>query len=167
MTGAVSAVPELLLESFARNGRVNAALLDALGAADLALEDAPEGNGVGELLAHMAGFRLGWLENISPAHAEALSKVEDDVDLDTLRAAFSAGDAAALKAVQDALQEGRAFADPWKEGAYQSNPAHFLQHTIVHDSHHRGQIATLLRQSGWTKERLEALEEATWPVWRE
>ena len=166
MTGVETGVPALLLESFARNGRVNAAVLDSLSAADLALEDAPGGNSIGELLAHMAGFRLGWLENISPLHAEGLSKVEDDADLDTLRIAFSAGDAAALKAVQDALREGRAFDDPWKEGAYQSNPAHFLQHTIVHDSHHRGQVATLLRQSGWTKERLEKLEEATWPVWR-
>ena len=166
MTGAVLTVPELLLESFARNGRVNAALLDALSAADLALEDSPEGNSVGELLAHMAGFRRGWLVNISPAYAEGLSKVADDADLETLRATFASGDSAALKAVQAALQEGRVFEDPWKERAYQSNPAHFLQHTIVHDSHHRGQIATLLRQSGWTPERLEALEEATWPVWR-
>ena len=164
MTGTT--LDALLVESFTRNGRVNAALLNALSAADLVLEDAPEGNGVGELLAHMGGFRLGWLRNISPTHAESLVKVEDDADLDTLRATFASGDAAALKAVRDALAEGRAFDDPWKEGAYQSNPAHFLQHTIVHDSHHRGQIATLLRQSGWTKDRLEELEEATWPVWR-
>lgn len=167
MTGVETGLPALLLESFARNGRVNAAMLDALTTPDLALEDAPEGNSVGELLAHMAGFRRSWLENISPPHAEGLSKVEDDADLNTLRATFSEGDTAALAAVQDALVEGRAFDDPWKEGAYASNPAHFLQHTIIHDSHHRGQITTLLRRSGWTKERLEQLEEATWPVWRE
>ena len=163
----MSGLPALLAESFARNGRVNAALLAALSPADLSLEDGPEGNSIGELLAHMAGFRRGWLENISPPHAEGLSKVNDDADAAALGNAFSAGDAAALKAVQDALAEGRAFADPWKEGAYASNPAHFLQHTIVHDSHHRGQIASLLRRSGWPKERLEQLEEATWPIWRE
>ena len=163
----MSGVDALLLESFARNGRVNVALLTALSPAELALEDAPDGNSAGELLAHMAGFRRGWLENISPPHAEGLPTVDKDAPLDALRAAFTAGDAAAVNAVQDALNEGRAFDDPWKEGAYQSNPAHFLQHTIVHDSHHRGQIATLLRRSGWTKERLEALEEATWPIWRE
>ncbi|WP_407539600.1 DinB family protein [Deinococcus radiomollis] len=163
----MSGLPALLAESFARNGRVNAALLAALSPADLSLEDGPEGNSIDELLAHMAGFRRGWLENISPPHAEGLSKVNDDADAAALGNAFSAGDAAALKAVQDALAEGRAFADPWKEGAYASNPAHFLQHTIVHDSHHRGQIASLLRRSGWPKERLEQLEEATWPIWRE
>lgn len=163
----MSGVDPLLLESFSRNGRVNLAVLDALSADDLALKDGEGGNSVGELLAHMAGFRRGWLENISPAHAEGLTKVQADADAPTLGAAFSAGDAAALKAVQDALTEGRAFADPWKEGAYASNPAHFLQHTIVHDSHHRGQIASLLRRSGWPEERLEQLEEATWPIWRE
>jgi len=162
----MSGVDAVLLESFSRNGRVNAALLAALTPSDLALNDGPEGNSVGELLAHMAGFRRSWLENISPPHAEGLTKV-NDADVAALGAAFSAGDAAARKAVQDALAEGRIFADPWKEGAYASNPAHFLQHTVVHDSHHRGQITTLLRRSGWTKERLEALEEATWPVWRE
>ncbi|WP_424951990.1 DinB family protein [Deinococcus sp.] len=167
MTSVDTGLPALLIESFARNGRVNSAVLAALTPADLALSDGPESNSVGELLAHMAGFRRGWLENISPPHAEGLSKVEDDADLDTLRAAFTAGDVSALKAVQEALAEGQVFDDPWKEGAYASNPAHFLQHAIVHDSHHRGQIATLLRQSGWTKERLEGLEEATWPVWRE
>lgn len=163
----MSGLPELLAESFARNGRVNAAVLDALTEADLPLSDGPEGNSVGELLAHLAGFRRGWLVNISPPHAEGLPEVNGTSDLDTLRAAFKAGDEAALKAVQDALREDRVFEDPWKEGVYASNPAHFLQHTIVHDSHHRGQITTLLRQSGWTRERLEALEEATWPVWRE
>ena len=69
--------------------------------------------------------------------------------------------------MQDALQEGRKFDDPWKEGAYQSNPAHFLQHTIVHDSHHRGQIMALLRMNGRSQEQMEEIEEATWPIWRE
>lgn len=166
MSGAVSAVPDLLAESFARNGRVNAALPAALSPADLTLNDSPESNSLGELLTHMAGFRRGWLTNISPPHAEGLGKLTPESDLDALWATFASGDAAALKAVQDALAGGLAFDNPWEEGAYASNPAHFLQHTTVHDAHHRGQITALLRQSGWTKERLEALEEASWPVWR-
>ena len=166
-SAAAHPVPPLLLEAFARGGRVNAALLAALSPADLALSDGHGGPTVAGLLAHMAGFRRGWLMNISPPHAEGLSEVDDAADLETLRNAFTAGDAAALKAVQDALAQGRAFADPWKEGAYASHPAHFLQHALVHDAHHRGQIFTLLRQHGRTEEQMDEVEEKVWPVWRE
>lgn len=61
-----------------------------------------------------------------------------------------------------ALNENRLF-----EGAYKSHPAHFLQHIIVHDAHHRGQIFSLLRQGGWAREQLGTLDDATWPIWNE
>lgn len=161
-SGVGAELPNLLLESFWRNGRVNAAVLDALTPPDLALSGGPGGNGVGELLAHMAGFRKGWLGRVSPAHAEELTQVGAEAGLDALRAAFTTGDQAALVAVRAASDEGRAF-----EPAYASDPAHFLLHTLIHDSHHRGQIMTLLRQNGRTAEQMDALEEATWPIWRE
>jgi uncharacterized damage-inducible protein DinB len=158
----LSGTDAVLLDSFSRNGRVNAALLSALTPPDLALSDGPEGNGVGELLAHMAGFRRGWLGRVSSSHAEHLAKVEDDAGLDELKAAFTAGDQAVLDAVQAAYSQDTKF-----ERAYVSDPAHFLLHTLIHDSHHRGQIMTLLRQNGRNAEQMEALEEATWPIWRE
>ena len=68
--------------------------------------------------------------------------------------------------MQAALDEGRSFPDPWHEGTYQSSPAHFLQHTIVHDSHHRGQIMALLRAGGHTPEEMDALDQH-WAIWRE
>lgn len=158
----MSELPALLLESFDRNGRVNAALLAALTPADLTLSNGPDGNTVGQLLAHMAGFRRGWLSEISPAHAQGLTRASADAGLTELQAAFEAGDRAALQAVQAAYDEGRSF-----EAAYSSDPAHFLQHTIVHDSHHRGQIFTLLRQGGRSEAQMDEIEEATWPIWRE
>ena len=39
-------------------------------------------------------------------------------------------------------------------------------HTIVHDSHHRGQILSLIRQGGRTAEQMDALD-AYWAIWRE
>lgn len=159
---AQTAVPAVLLESFARNGRVNIAVLDALTPADLALSDGPGGNSVADLLAHMAGFRRGWLSRLSPGHAEALAEVTPDTDLDRLGLAFTQGDQAALRAVQVAVAEARPF-----ELAYPTDPAHFLLHAMIHDAHHRGQIMTLLRQHGRTAEQLDGLEEATWPIWRE
>ncbi|WP_188900372.1 DinB family protein [Deinococcus aerophilus] len=167
----------LLHESFARNGRVNAFLLNALTDADFALSGGRGGWTVEQHLRHMARFRVGWLWNLSRAHAgPLLDPARKDADGDPewrwqdsppheLAAAFAAGDTAALKAVQDALDGNRAFDDPWGEGAYQTNPAHFLQHTIVHDSHHRGQVLALLRMGGRTAQDMDALD-AHWAIWR-
>ena len=163
-------LPAILLESFRRGGRVNAAMMDAITDADLNPDDGQGGWNVGQHIGHIAEFRYGWLTRISPPHAEELFDLLDGTeekfwlisrDLGRIREAFDQGDAAALEAVQSAYVKGRNFTV-----AYTSDPAHFLQHIIVHDSHHWGQIITLLRRNGWTKERLEELEEATWPVWR-
>lgn len=161
-------VDAVVLESFARNGRVNVALLDHLADADLALTDGQGGMSVVEQVAHMAGFRKDWLNEVSPAHAETLdfelgpNNTLVTRDLGELRRALTEGDAAVLAAVQQALSEQRAF-----QGEYESNPVHFLQHTLVHDAHHRGQLMTLLRQGGHGAEQMAALERATWPIWRE
>ncbi|AWN24542.1 damage-inducible protein DinB [Deinococcus irradiatisoli] len=169
-------MPELIAESFARNGRVNVAVIAALSEADLDLEDGAGGWTLGKHLGHLADFRKSWLSNISPPHAEGLPEVLrgnwsnfelTTRDLGELAATFRAGDAAALQAVSDALREGRAFADPWNEGAYASSPVHFLQHILVHDAHHRGQIMALLRRGGRTPEQMNALDDATWAIWRE
>ena len=169
----MSELPAVLAESFARNGRVNAALLASLTEADLDLWDNAGGWTVGQHLGHLAGFRKGWLSEISPPHAEPLhyiisisratgAFVLSTHDLSEIAATFSAGDAAALSAVQQALAQGYSFA-----GTYESHPAHFLQHILVHDAHHRGQIMTLLRRGGRSKEQMDELDDVTWPVWRE
>jgi uncharacterized damage-inducible protein DinB len=169
----MSELPAVLAESFARNGRVNAALLAHLTEPDLDLWDQSGGWTVGQHLGHLAGFRKGWLSEISPRHAEELRYIVSASqatgafwlstrDLSEIAAAFTAGDAAALGAVQDALATGRSF-----EGVYESHPAHFLQHILVHDAHHRGQVMTLLRRGGRSKEQMDELDDVTWTVWKE
>ena len=161
----------LLFESFSRNGQVNDVILSALTEADLNSADGQGGWDIGQHLGHLAEFRYGWLNFISPQHAENIpSVVEGDgqtFQLTTqnpadLKQAFVAGDKAALGAVTSALEENRSF-----EGAYKSHPAYFLQHIIVHDSHHRGQVMSLLRRGGWTREQLGTLNDATWTIWNE
>lgn len=161
----------LLLESFDRNARVNREVLHAISFGDLQISDRRGGRSVGELLGELAEFRYGWLKVVSPEHADGIpSVVEGDEanlrltaeSMEELTDAFEAGDAAARAAVLEALEKGRAFSR-----AYESHPAHFLQHILVHDAHHRGQIMTLLRQSGRTPEQMDALERRTWPIWRE
>ena len=122
----------LLLESFDRNGRVNDIILSTLTETDLALEDGQGGWNIGQHLGHLAEFRYGWLNFISPQHAENIPSVtesdQQSFQLTTqnpadLKQALTAGDAAALEAVMSALNENRSF-----EGAYKSHPAHFLPH---------------------------------------
>lgn len=164
-------VPGVLLDSFERNGRVNAAVLDALSEGDLDVADGRGGLSVGQHLGHLAGFRRGWLGRVSPAHAQHLPLIVDrdettfwltTRELSAIGTALALGDRAALAAVEDAYRDGRPF-----ERFYTSDPAHFLQHILVHDAHHRGQILSLLRQHGRTAEQMNELDAVTWPVWRE
>lgn len=113
-----------LLESFQRIGRVNQRLLQALTPAEADLSDGRGGWTVEQHLRHMAGFRVGWLWNLSPEHADPLldhSHKDADGDpmwrwqhcpVSELHEAFSAGDGAAVKAVQAHLASGEPFADP-------------------------------------------------------
>lgn len=161
---------KLIFESFERNGRVNRAVLATLTMEDLDYGDGVGGFRIGQHLADLVDFRPSWLARVSPKHAENIPNVIDESaptwlkvgTIAQLQAAFDAGDAAMLDAVLDALHEGRSF-----EAAYRSHPAHLIQHCIVHDSHHRGQILALLRQAGRPAERRDELEDETWPIWRE
>lgn len=167
-------LPDLLLDSFRRNGRVNAALLAALRPGDADLNDGAGGWTVAGHLSHLAAFRAGWLLEISPEHAAGLLGAFGGVnpwawqgrEAAVLAPMFRDGDAAAVGAVRAALAGGRPFPDPHGEGSYAAHPAHFLQHIIVHDSHHRGQVMALLRRGGRTPEEMEALD-GHWAIWRE
>lgn len=173
MTLSTPAVPELLLDTLRRNGRVNDLLLAAIRPEEYGLQDGEGGWTVARHLSHLAAFRVGWLMTISPDHAATLMApfagvnpwVWESRDPAVLGAVFRAGDAAAVEAVRAALEEGRTFPDPHGEGTYPSNPAHFLQHIVVHDSHHRGQVMALLRRGGRTPQEMEALDEH-WAIWR-
>lgn len=159
----------LILESFDRNSRVTRATLATLTMADLEYGNQHGGFNIGQHLADIVEFRPGWLSRVSPSHAVGIPDVNGDTptwltvaSIAELQATFDAGDAAVKAAVIDAVNEGRSFT-----GAYASHPAHFLQHCIVHDSHHRGQVLALLRQAGRPADVREALEEESWAVWRE
>ncbi len=160
---------ELLLEAFDRNGRVNVATLATLTMADLPYGSQFGGFNIGQHLADLVDFRPAWLSRVSPEHAAGIPSVTGETptwltvaSIAELQAAFDAGDAAVKQAVVSAVAEGRKF-----EGAYPSHPGHFLQHCIVHDSHHRGQILALLRQGGRPEQLREELENETWSIWRE
>ncbi len=162
--------PTLVFDAFDRNTEVNTALLDALDDGDLHVPDGRGGWTVGQHLGHLAEFRHGWLGHIAPAHAEGIPSVVEGGETDfvltaatvaELAAAFQAGDAAAKAAVRERLATGGSF-----EHVYTSHPTAFLVHTVVHDAHHRGQVLALLRAAGRSQAWLDAVDDATWPVWK-
>ena len=165
-------LPEILqipFESFARNARVNRVTLATIKSADLTYSDGVGGFNIGQHLADIVNFRPDWLKHVSPEHAAKVPNVVNDSstwlatdDIAVIQEAFDAGDAAMREAVLDAVREGRSFT-----GVYTSHPVHLIQHCIVHDSHHRGQILALLRQAGRSAAERDSLEAATWPIWRE
>ena len=163
--------PELTIvfESFDRNARVNRATLATVTMEDLTYGDGVGGFNIGQHLADIVNFRPDWLKHVSPEHAARVTDVTDGTEtwlkvksIAELQAAFDEGDAAMRDAVLDAVREGRGF-----KGVYETHPAHLMQHCIVHDSHHRGQILALLRQAGRSTEERERLESESWPIWRE
>lgn len=167
------AVPEelrIVFESFDRNARVNKAILDTLTMEDLGYSDGVGGFNIGQHLADLLDFRPSWLTRVSPQHVESIPSVIDEssptwlgaTSIAELQAAFDAGDSAMKEAVLGAVLDGRSF-----DTVYRTHPAQLMQHCIVHDSHHRGQILALLRQAGRPTEERDRLEEATWPIWRE
>lgn len=161
---------EPVLLAFERNSRVNALML--AGIADADLKFASGGWSIGKHLCHLASFRYGWLSVVSPEHAGRLTPIIEFVDehdfvplatrVDQISSAFLEGDTAALDAVTQAVSERRQFQE-----VYMSHPTAFLVHTLVHDAHHRGQVMSLLRQSGRTRAEMEQLEDSSWPIWRE
>ena len=166
---SVPAELQLIFEAFDRNARVTRALLATLSMEDLDHSDGVGGYSVGQHLADIVDFRPGWLSRVSPAHAETVPDVTGDTpnwltigSIAELQAAFDAGDEAIKEAVLSAVRAGRSF-----EKAYRSHPAQFMVHTIVHDSHHRGQILALLRQAGRPADVRQELEDSTWAIWRE
>jgi uncharacterized damage-inducible protein DinB len=163
---------DLLVEAFRRNAEVNRAVLESLSFDDLGVADGRGGWSIGQCLGHAIEFRYGWLSIVAPAHAEAIPSVADSGEdgaprltassIGELVAALAVADAAVLAAVDERLDAGTAF-----EGAYESHPAQFIVHTLVHDAHHRGQLMSLLRaRARRTREQMDELDAATWPIWR-
>lgn len=160
---------EVTGEAWRRNARVNEALLEHLTPELMSVTDGRGGWSVGQHLAEMLSFRKGWLSRISPRHQEHLEHlyraVGDSFEPTTLepaefRDAFRRADEAALAAARDAQAAGGSY----EAQEYSTHPAMFLQHALVHDAHHRGQLLMTLRLGG---RRWEDADDPMWAPWRE
>ena len=134
-----------LLETWEIHNRINLYLLDAIEATSL--NDMPagsKGRSVGEQIAHLHNVRLMWLKAAAPALLDELEKVEKEsaTDKTLLKTSLERSGKAIDKLLADSAANGG------KIKGFKPHVGAFLGYMISHESHHRGQIMLVLKQSG-------------------
>src|SRR5438046_2340343 len=137
------------LESWEIHNRINLYLLDNIDVAHLNSTLSSKGRNVGEQFAHIHNVRLMWLKAAASALLKGLTKLEKENALDKklLRKSLSDSSVAIRTLLEQSLAQGG------KVKGFKPHAAAFLGYLISHESHHRGQIALALKQSGATLDK--------------
>jgi uncharacterized damage-inducible protein DinB len=137
-----SQLPVALLNAFNTNNRINQYLIDNLpSAAWKAKPTEGKGRTIAAIVAHMHNVRVMWLK------AAKAADIPEQLD----RATVTPGQAMrALEGSRSALciVMSQALSGDGRVKGFRPDVAGFLAYLIVHDAHHRGQIAMLARQVG-------------------
>ena len=133
-----------LVETWQIHDRINLYLLDAVDPQSLGSHAASKGRSVGEQFAHLHNVRLMWLKSAAPELLMGLNKIEAEQANDKKLLAKSLTDSG--KAVGALLAQSLEAGGKVK--GFKPHAAAFLGYLISHESHHRGQIALSLKQSG-------------------
>jgi uncharacterized damage-inducible protein DinB len=149
-----------LVESWLINDRINRYVLGAIAEGGLAAKSPAGGRSVGEQLAHLHNVRLMWLKSGAPDLLEGLEKIEKP------QAADARHLAASLEASGQAIATliGRSTAEAGRVKGFKPHVGAFLGYLISHESHHRGQIALILKQAGMPLDRKVAYGVWEWGV---
>ena len=133
-----------LLETWQIHDRINLYLLDAIDPSSLGSHSTSKGRSVGEQFAHIHNVRLMWLKSAAPDLLAGLSKVENDQANDKKLLHKSLVDSG--KAIGSLITVS--ITNGGKVKGFKPHVVGFLGYLISHESHHRGQIALSLKQSG-------------------
>ena len=133
-----------LVETWAIHDRLNLYLLEAVDPQSLSNHSASKGRSVGEQFAHVHNVRLMWLKSAAPELLKGLNKIENEqaTDKKLLAKSLSESGKAIGALLEQSLEAGG------KVKGFKPHAAAFLGYLISHESHHRGQIALSLKQSG-------------------
>jgi uncharacterized damage-inducible protein DinB len=133
-----------LIEAWQINDRINAYVLDAIADDSLSCYSASRGRAVGEQFAHIHNVRLMWLKSAHPELLKNLVKIEKEQSHDRklLLRSLSDSGKAITELVRSSLTNGG------KIKGFKPHVGAFVGYLISHESHHRGQIALALKQSG-------------------
>jgi uncharacterized damage-inducible protein DinB len=133
-----------LLETWQIHDRINLYVLDAVDAGSLDNHSASKGRSVGEQFAHLHNVRLMWLKSAAPDLLKGLTKIESEQasDKKLLRKSLIDSGKAISMLLETSVENGG------KVKGFKPHATAFLGYLISHESHHRGQIALSLKQSG-------------------
>ena len=135
---------EELIDSWHINNRVTLYLLEAIPEEHLGCMSHTKGRSVGGLFAHIHRTRLLWLRSndrkiyAKQSHIEKAHELTKDILLDALPK--SADGIAELVRKKEAAGKS--------VSGFKPHNAAFLSYLISHESHHRGQVMLVLKQSG-------------------
>jgi len=137
-----------IVDTWTISNRINLYMLDGIPPAALNDISASKGRSVAQQFAHLHNVRLMWLSASAPELMEGLEKIEKEKasDKKLLQKSLKASG----RAMEELLKKG------FKEGKIRSFKPHvpaFLGYVVAHESHHRGQIALSLKQSGHTLDK--------------
>jgi uncharacterized damage-inducible protein DinB len=149
------------LEAWEIHNRVNLFLLDAIEAEQLLDVAASKGRNVGEQFAHLHNVRLLWLKQAAPELMGELKKIEkeDAPGKELLRQSIIDSGQMISRLLAKGLEAGG------KIKGFKPHAAAFLAYLISHESHHRGQIALTLKQSGHPLSKKVSFALWEWGVW--
>lgn len=148
-----------IIDTWNINNRINLYLLDAIPQQALNDVSASKGRNVAEQFAHLHNVRLMWLKPSAFELMEGLEKIEKEAAADKQLLAGCLKDSGkAMEALfKKAVSEG-------KVKGFKPHPTAFLGYILAHESHHRGQIALTLKQSGHTLDKKIAYGIWEWGV---
>jgi uncharacterized damage-inducible protein DinB len=133
-----------IVDTWNIHNRINLYLLESIPAAALGDASASKGRTVAEQVAHLHNVRLMWLKAAGPELMEGLEKIEKETAADKkllARRLVESGRAMAALIKKSIENDG-------KVKGFKPHVTAFLGYIIAHESHHRGQIALSLKQSG-------------------
>jgi len=149
-----------LVDTWNIHNRINLYLLEAIDKGSLPSQSASKGRNVGEQFAHIHNVRLMWLKSAAPELLKGLQKIEAEQAQD--KAVLKSSLVNSGKAIASLLETS--FEGEGKIKGFKPHATAFVGYLISHESHHRGQIALSLKQSGKTLDKKIAYGIWEWGV---